>query len=152
MSGDTILSRSVHFKCTDLDFKRLTVWTDQCGVQRLIHIRLRHSNVVLETSRDRFIHLMYDPQGRITVFHCIYNDPHREQIIDLVQGLILIYHFFVNAEEVLDPAVDLGMDPGVVDMLPDLSHDLIDESLTFASFQIDLFHQIIIDFRFQIFQ
>ena len=152
MGGDTVFCRPVHFKSTDLNFKGLAVRTDQCGVERLIHVRLRHGDVVLETSGNGLIHFMYDPQRCVTVLHRIYNDPDCKQIVDLIQGLILINHLFIDTEEMFDPAVDLGMDPGVIDMLPDLSDNLIDERLTFASLQIDLFHQIIIDFRFQIFQ
>ena len=58
VSGNTVFRRTVHFLCPDLDFKRLAVGPDQRGVQRLIHIGLRHGDIVFKTAGDRFVFLM----------------------------------------------------------------------------------------------
>ena len=51
-----------------------------------------------------------------------------------------------------DPAVDLSMNAGIADVLPYLSNDLINKCLSLAFFQIDRFHQIVVDLRLQIYQ
>ena len=138
----------MHFKGSYLDFKRLPVGTDQSRMKRLVHIRLRHCDVILESSRDRLIHLMDHTQRRIAVLYCVHQDADGKKIIDLVDGLVLVHHFFVNAEEVLDPSGNLGFDPGVVHMLLHLFYDAVDKLLPLALSQRDLIYQIIINIRF----
>ena len=152
MRSDTVLSSPVHLKCTDLDLKWLAVRSDQCRMQGLVHVLFRHCNIILETPRDRLVHLMDDTERRITVFDRINDDTHGKQIIDLVKRLILVDHLFVNAEKVLCPSVDLRLDSGCLDVLADRFYDLIDEFLTCILFQCNFFDQIVIDFRLQIFQ
>ena len=57
---DTVLGGTVHLKCTDLDFKRLAIRTDQGRMKRLVHVLFRHRDVILETARNRLVHLMDD--------------------------------------------------------------------------------------------
>ena len=60
--SDTILSRSVHLVGSYLYLKWLSLRSDQCGVKGLVHVGLRHGYVVLESSRNRLVHLMNDTQ------------------------------------------------------------------------------------------
>ena len=84
MGSDTIFCRAVHLVSTDLDLKWLSVVADQSGMQGLIHVLLRHGNIIFETAWDRLIHLMDHTQGRITVFHAVNHNPDRKQVIDLL--------------------------------------------------------------------
>ena len=61
----------------------------------------------------------------ITVLHCIYQDTHCKQIINLVNSLVLIDHFFINAEEMLDSSIYLSFDSCIVHMLFDLFDDSV---------------------------
>ena len=54
---------------TDLDLKGLAGGAHQRRVKRLVHIRLRHGDVIFKTPRDRGVHLMDHAQSRIAVFH-----------------------------------------------------------------------------------
>ena len=95
---------------------------------------------------------MNDSQGRITVLHRIHNDPHRKKVIDLVDGLILIFHFFVDTEKVLHPPVNLGLNAGIYNMHPHLVHNPLNVSFPLTFARGDLIHQIIISLRLRIFQ
>ena len=121
-------------------------------MQGLIHILLRHCNIIFKTTRNRLVHLMNNTKGRITVLHCIHNNTHRKQIIDLIQCLVLIDHLLVNAKEMLNTAIHLCLDTALCHMLTDFFHNGIYKSLTLTALQIDLSGQIIIHFRFQVSQ
>ena len=152
MRRNTVLCRLVHFVSTDLDLKRLSAAADQRCVQGLIHIGLWHGNIILKPARDGLIHLMDHSQGCIAVLYGIHNDPHGKQIIDLVYGLILVFHFLIDAEKMLYSSVDLGFDPGISDMLTDLIHNILDVFFPDAFTDSNLVHQVIVSLRFQIFQ
>ncbi len=117
----------------------------------LVHIRLRHRDIIFKPSRDRLIHLMDNAERRIAVHHRIHDDAHRKQVIDLINGLILVFHLFINAEKMLDTAVYLCFDSGARDMLSYLVHNRLDILLPNALADRNRVNQLIIGFRFQIF-
>ena len=121
-------------------------------MQRLVHIGFRHGNVILEPPRNRLIHLMDDSQRPIAVFHRIYDNTHRKQIVNLVNGLILIFHFLVNAEKVLYAPVYLRLNPRMCNMPAHFADNVLDIPLPLALTGRYLIHQVIINLRFQIFQ
>ena len=142
----------MHLFGSDLNFKRLADRAHQSRVKRLIHICLRHSNIILESSRNRCVHLVNDSQRSVTVFHRIYNDPDCEQIIDLIHGFILVDHLFIYTEEMFHSTVDFRLNVRIFHMSGDLIHDLLNELLSLCLSRIDLFHQIIEYFRLRVFQ
>ena len=121
-------------------------------MERLIHVGLRHGDIILETAGDRRVHLMDDAQGRIAVLHSLHNNPHREQVVDLIQCLLLIHHFLVNAEEMLDPSADLRLDSRLVYMLFHVNHNLIDKPLSFILLLVNLMDQVVIGLRLKVLQ
>ena len=142
----------MHLFCTDLDLERLSGRSDQRCMQRLVHIRLRHSNIILETSRNRRIHLMDHTQRRITVFYRFYYDTHSKQIIDLVNRLILIHHLLIDTEEMFDTSVDLCFDIRILHMCRYFFYDLLYEFFPLCLSCIDLVHQVIEHLRLGIFE
>ena len=96
--------------------------------------------------------MMDHTQRRITVLHAIHNDTDCKQVIDLIDGLILIFHLFVNTEEMFDTTIYFCLNAGRTDMLADLINDRLDIFLAHALTHGNLIHQIIIHFRFQIFE
>ena len=141
----------MHLKGPDLDLKGLPRASDQRGVQRLIHICLGHRDIILKPSRDRFVHLMDHTQRRVAVLYGIHDDAHRKQIVNLVDGLVLIFHLLINAEKMLHAPVDLCRNPRLADMVGNLLHDVRDIFFPLAFAHGDLIDQIIINVRFQIF-
>ena len=89
---------------------------------------------------------------RITVFDRIYDNTHCKKIINLVQRLVLIYHLFVDTEEMFDAPVNLRPDPRLLNMRPHFCNNPIHKFLALRFPQGNLLYQIIVNFRFQIFQ
>ena len=89
---------------------------------------------------------------RIAVLYRIYNDPDSKQIIDLVNCLVLILHFFVDAEKVLDSSINLRLNSSILYMLTDFVNNALDIFLPDTLSDCDLVYQVIICLRLQIFQ
>ena len=86
-------------------------------MQRLVHVRLRHGNVIFKPSRNRGIHLVDHAERSIAVLHRVHDDAHRKQVIHLVQRLVLVHHLLVDTEEMLHPSVNLCIDVSILHML-----------------------------------
>ena len=91
-------------------------------------------------------------QSRIAVLYIVHQDPDCKKIIDLINGLALIDHFFIDAEEMLDPSVHLSLDPRILHMLLYLFHNPVDKILSFTFFQGNLVYQIVVHIRLQVFK
>ena len=76
-------------------------------MQRLIHIRLRHRDIIFKPARHRHIKLMHHTQNGIALVYRIYNYAHGEQIVYFVYGFILSIHFSEYAVNALCPARNL---------------------------------------------
>ncbi len=146
MSSNSIFCRTVHVKRADLYFKGLSCGTYQGGVQRLIHVWLWHGDVIFESPRNRLIHLMNYAQHRIAVSDRIYNYANGEQIINLIKSLILIYHFFVDAKEMLCAPVNESLDACAFYMIFYFLHQLGDIFFPDAFSYGDFIHQVIVCF------
>ena len=132
----------MHLLCTDLDLKRLTDRTHQRCMQRLIHIRFRHGNIIFKSSRNRRINLMDNSQCRITVFDRIHNDTDCKQVINLIYCLILIDHLLINTEEMLYTSIYICFDPRIFHMHGHFIHNLLDKFLTLCFSGIDLIYKV----------
>ena len=142
----------MHLKCTDLNLERLTILSDQSRVKRLVHVRLRHRNIIFKTSRDRCVHFVDHTERRVTVFDTFYNNTNCENIVNLVQCFILVDHLFINTEEVFDTSADVAFDIRIYHMRLDLADNVFDIILTRLTGQCHFFFQILKYSRFQIFQ
>ena len=96
----------VHLQGSNLHFDR-TMTTDHRCMQRLIAIRLRQADVVLEPSGDRAKRVMHHSQGAITRLNTWRNDAKRCHVVDLVERLLLTLHFAPDAVEVFRPPTHL---------------------------------------------
>ena len=121
-------------------------------MQRLVPIRLRHSDIIFKTAGNRLIHFMDNAQCPITVLHRIHYNTYGKQIINLVNGFILVLHFLIDTEKMLHPAVNLGLYACIFNMLAHFVYNILDVSFPFALTDSNFIHQIVIHFRLQIFQ
>ena len=85
-------------------------------------------------------------------YNRIYDNPDSKQVINLVDGLMLVLHLFVNAEEMLHTAVNLGLDVGILHVLLYLFHNSVDKFFSCTLTESNFFYKVIIDIRFQIFK
>ena len=150
MCCNTIFCSLVHFISTNLNFKGLSAAADQGSVQGLIHICLRHGDIILKTPRDRLIHLVDHAKCRIAILYAVHNNTNRKQIVNLIYGLILVLHLFINTEEMLYTTVNLRLNPCIFDMIADLVHDILNVFFTDTFAYRNLIYQIIISLRLQI--
>ena len=151
MGRDTVFRGLVHFIGPDLYLKGLSPRIDQGRMQGLVHIRLRHGDIILEPPGNRLVHLMDNTKHRVTVPYRLYQNPNCKQIVDLLDRLVLVQHLLINTEEMLDSAVDGKLDPGVFDMSADLLHDPLNVLFPLAFTDRDLIYQVVINLGLQIF-
>ena len=67
VGSDSVFGTTVHRMGADLQLYRLSLRADHGRVQRLVHVELRHRDVVLETPRHRVPSGMDHAKGRIAV-------------------------------------------------------------------------------------
>ena len=127
--GDPVFGQIVHLARPDLDLQRPALGPDDRRVQRLIHVRLRHRDEVLEPSGQRFPQRMDLAERAVAVLHRSYDHPHRGEVVDLVELPTLLGHLRVDRVEVLGPAGDLGIDPELVELLGQVLPGLVDVAL-----------------------
>jgi hypothetical protein len=90
---------------------------EHSGVERLVHVRLRGRDVVLEALRDRRPLAADDAERRITASHRIRQDAHRHQVVDVILGAVLEDDLAVDRPKMLRTALDLCHDSRGVERL-----------------------------------
>ena len=108
-------------------------------MQGLVHIGLGHGDIILKPAGNGLIQLMDHSQGPVAVLDRIHDDPDRKHVVDLFQGLILLYHLFIDAEEMLDPSVNSGLDAAVPHVSLHFFYNTFHKSLSGLFTQGDLF-------------
>ena len=142
----------MHIVGTNLNLKRLPLRPYYSSMQGLIHVGLRHSYIVLKPAWNRHIHLVYYTEGGITVLEAVHYYSDCKYIINLVKGFILIYHFLVNAEIMLNPASDSSFYSCCLNVLSHFLFYRLYKFTFFKGFFSDFFIQILVYIRMKVFQ
>ena len=79
---------------------------DHRRVQRLIAVRPRHRDEVLEPPRHRRPHLMDDAEHGVAVLHVPGDHPQRQEVVDLIERDVLALQLLMDRPEALDAALD----------------------------------------------
>ena len=101
MRSNSKFAGLVHLPSSNLDFKWLTPWSVDLGVERLIAIGLPLGDVVIELTRNWEVGLVDQTKRCITVRHIVDNDTQSDQIVNVREGNLLLIHLFVDGPEVL---------------------------------------------------
>ena len=125
--GDAVLGAAVHGEGPDLQLDRLALRPDHRGVQRLVHVELRHRDVVLEPAQDRVPARVQDAEHGVAVAVVLDEDPDADQVVDVGELAAADDHLLVDRVVVLRPAGDLRLDLGVLEVLLDLGDHLAEE-------------------------
>ncbi len=75
-------------------------------VQRLVAVRPRHGDEVLDPSRHRRPGLVDDAERGVAVLDRLGHDAERDEVVDLIEVDLLALELLVDAEQALDAAVD----------------------------------------------
>ena len=85
----------VHLARSYLNLKRNAVSSDNSGVQRLVHIRLRRGDIVLESAGDALEQLVDYAEGGIAFKLGINDNSDGVEVVYFVKALVLLEHFAV---------------------------------------------------------
>src|SRR5690625_28750 len=120
VGSDAELSHTVHPRGADLHLDRLTLQPDHRRVQRLVAVRFRHGDVVLEPAGDRTPQVVDDAQCAVTdsLLHQVIirvvtradDDADRHQVEYLVKVLAVTHHPAVDAVQMLAAAAHLELE------------------------------------------
>ncbi|MNN62176.1 hypothetical protein D3C81_1774580 [compost metagenome] len=98
---DPVFGRPVHLPGADLNLRGFPVRANDRRMQRLVHVRLRHGDVILKPPRHRLPQRMDDPQGRVTVLDIVNDDANGQQIVNFVELLVFHRHLLIHAVNML---------------------------------------------------
>ena len=144
---DAVFGGIMHLPGADLHLKGDLLLADHGRVQRLIHVRLRGGDIILEAVRDRAEHLVDDAEYVIAVVHRIHNDPHCINIVDLVERVPLHIHFAVYARDALDPAGQKRLESVFAELFPQTVLNILQKCLALALAQRQRLFDLLIRHR-----
>ena len=150
MRRNTIFTDAMHLEGADLNLQRLTTARQHRRMQRLIHIRFWHSNIILEASRNRTPHAVDNTQRTIAVLDRIDQHADSQKVINLAQLLVVTQHFLMNAVEILRTALNLAANARLFHGILQRRHRLINHGLALTAFNLYLLHEVIINIRLHI--
>ena len=104
---DALFRVAVHFLGANLHLERHAALADDRCVQRLIAVRPRHRDEILDAARHRRPRLVNDAERRVAVLHALGDDAQRHEVVDLIELDALALELLIDAVEALQPAVDL---------------------------------------------
>ena len=110
VGGDSVLGEEVHLLRPYLHLERVSVRTDDGGVQRLVHVALRIRYVVVEKPRYRLPYRVDEAEHLIALADGLDYDAQRKKVVELLQRKVLAAHLFVDAVEMLRASLYRGLD------------------------------------------
>ena len=145
-----ILALPMHVLGADLDLQRTARRPDDRGVQALVHVELRHGDVIFETAGHRMPQRVHRAQSRVAVLHRLHDNAHGDEVVYLRKALALLRHLLVDGVEVLRAAHDLRLDVHLFHLVVQDGDDLVEIALAlraaFSHHAADLLELV----RFQI--
>ena len=121
VGGHAVLGHLMHLPGADLYLEGDAALAHHRGVQTLVHVGLGGSDIVLETTQNGLIQVVYQAQNVIAVRHSVHDDAESEQVEHVVQRLVLGVHLAVDGVGVLHAGLHRGVDAG----LPQAGGDLV---------------------------
>src|SRR2546422_4234220 len=99
----------MHFLRANLNFEWLAAMDDR-GVQRLVEIRPRHGDVILETAGHRAPDVVNDAESGVTTTFCIGDNADSEEIVNLLEAAALALDFAMKRIKALAAGFKFGGD------------------------------------------
>ena len=111
--SDAGFRNPMHLLGADLDLHRQAVRADQRGVQRLVAVRLRDCDVVLELSGNRLVKAVQGAERNVAGRNVCDDDAVAVDIVHLGKRQVLLDHLAVRGIQVLRAPGDARIDPAV---------------------------------------
>ena len=112
VGGDAVLRAAVHPDGPDLHLDGLAGRTDHRRVQRLVHVELRHRDVVLEPAGQRVPAVVQHAEHAVALGVAVDEDADADEVVDVGELAAAVDHLLVDRVVVLRPSghprVDLG--------------------------------------------
>ncbi|MNC30052.1 hypothetical protein D3C75_783240 [compost metagenome] len=150
VSRNPELGSPVHLPRADLHFCRLSARTHHSGVQRLVHVRFGHGNIILETARHRLPKSMNNPECGITILNIVDDNADGKQIINFIELLVLGVHLVIDTVNMLRTPGQIPFDPHFVQFGTDAADHAVDELFPFRPLLVDQVGNAVILLRVQI--
>ena len=125
--GDAFLGHGVHGLGADLELHGGAERADERGVQRLVAVRFRDRDVVLEAAGHRLVELMQHAHRHVALGQRADDDAKAEDVVDLREAQALLAHLGVDRIERLLAAEDLRLQLRLRERLLDVLLDPLDD-------------------------
>jgi hypothetical protein len=110
VGGHTVFGELVHLVRADLHFERAPVVADHDRMQRLVAVRLRPGDVVVELSRHRLPQVVHDAEHGVAILDVGNDDAKRAHVVEFGEIELLAAHLAPDAVDVLRPPRHLRID------------------------------------------
>src|SRR6266550_1611049 len=104
MRGDSVLRGAVHLTRADLDLEQLSIGSEHSRVKRLIAVRLRLRDVVLNALLQRRELVVNYAQRVVAIWNRVDEDADGQQVVDLLVRLVPFLHLLLDRPQMLGPA------------------------------------------------
>ena len=118
-------------------------------MQRLVAVRLRHRDVVLETARNRLPERVDDTQSAVAILDGIGQHPDRREVIDILE-LLPHGELARDAVDVLGPPRGIGLDSDAGQLAFQDLLDVVDGGLPLLALARDLLDDLAVLVRMQL--
>ena len=129
--GDALLGDAMHILRSNLHFERLA-GMNHGRVQRLVEVRARHGDVVLESPGHGPPDLMDHAERGVAILHRVGDHAHGQQVVDLIEIALLLLNFQMHRIEPLDARLHFGGNAA-------LDHFLANRVLHFSQEFVEVF-------------
>ena len=136
MRGNAFFRDFVHVFAANLNLKWRAFFCNHRRMQRLIKIRPRHGDEILNPPRHRPPQIVNDAQHRVAILQRARNHAHGKQVVNLINGDMLALQFFVNTRKPLNAALDARLNAGLFQLIDDDDLHLRQKNFTFFSASI----------------
>src|SRR6266508_192546 len=137
--GDAFLGDPVHLQGPDLHLDPLALRADDRRVERLVPVRLRDRDVVLEPPGHRLPQRVDDPERLVALRDARDDDPEPDHVLDLVELHVELAHLPPDRVDVLHaPRHVRALEARLLELGADDVDDLLDEPLLLARDDGDL--------------
>ena len=144
VGGDALFGDAVHLLGADLDLELVAAGRDEGGVQGLVEVGAGHGDEVFDAAGDGTPDGVEQAKDGVTVLHGLTDDADGEQVVNLVEGQLLVGDLLLDGVEALDAPLDAAGDFVFAQLGFELLDDAFEEDFAFAAKGVDLGGELLV--------